>query len=301
LEDQPSKAGPVSEDFRQRRFKLPPEAFALGPEEEPPPSDLIDERTWQGIVVNPDDVSFRTSDHHGRALRFAYDVWGDWVTLVLDVQGLVSDPPNDALALTCLNTTDELQASIWAALTGFYRQAIGGLRGAVEGALVGAYFRIVPNPDLFEEWVEGAREGQLWVKEIRRALLAVGDPWGHFETEDASLLSRSGWVNSLYGRLSAYGHARPFYTDDGGRQVPTTNVEMWLSNGPVYVEEAFRLWANLFLDAASMCVLMSGVSEPGLLELAKPAGTPFRDFARRLIEAHPGPHPVVKPIAEYLM
>lgn len=59
------------EDFRSKRQKLPPEAFAIGPETEPEPSDLIDEETWTDLTHLPDDVSLRTSDHHGTLLKRA--------------------------------------------------------------------------------------------------------------------------------------------------------------------------------------------------------------------------------------
>jgi hypothetical protein len=63
-------------DFRSKRSKLPPEAFAIAPEVEPEPSDPIDEETWTDLVHLPDDVSIRTSDFHGTLLKQANDAWG---------------------------------------------------------------------------------------------------------------------------------------------------------------------------------------------------------------------------------
>jgi hypothetical protein len=52
-------------DFRARRSVLDPDDFAGGDDlPDPPPSDLIDPDTWQGIVGLPDDVSVRTSNRH---------------------------------------------------------------------------------------------------------------------------------------------------------------------------------------------------------------------------------------------
>ncbi len=42
-----------SDDFRARRHYLPEEAFALVTGKYPPPSDLILENQWQGIMTNP--------------------------------------------------------------------------------------------------------------------------------------------------------------------------------------------------------------------------------------------------------
>jgi hypothetical protein len=63
----------MSTDLRASRMKLPPEAFALAEGPERPPSDLIDEESWSGITGLPDDVSLRTSDHHGADIKRAYD------------------------------------------------------------------------------------------------------------------------------------------------------------------------------------------------------------------------------------
>jgi len=41
------------DDFRAIRVVLEPNDFALAPDTEPPPSDLIDEETWHGIVDVP--------------------------------------------------------------------------------------------------------------------------------------------------------------------------------------------------------------------------------------------------------
>src|SRR6266542_1349916 len=61
----PNPGAAAVDDFRQ---KLPPEAFAIGPETEPEPSDLMDEEAWTELTYLPDDVSLRTSDHHGTLL-----------------------------------------------------------------------------------------------------------------------------------------------------------------------------------------------------------------------------------------
>lgn len=136
-------------DFRSVRQKLPPEAFAIGPKREPDPTDLIDIDTWRAITGLPDDVSLRTSDHHGSTLRNAYELWSHWPALTLELQSLVPDPREDALCLASLTVSDELQASLYAALTGFYRQAIAGLRPALEATMAGAYFKSFPNREKF--------------------------------------------------------------------------------------------------------------------------------------------------------
>lgn len=178
------------------RAKLPPDAFALGPEKDPDPTDPVDQPTWAGIVHLPDDVSLRTAEHHGSVLKSVYDLWGNWVSLVLDVQALQREPANGPLAAVMLDAGDEIQASTYAALTGVYRQAIGGLRAVVEGMLTGAYFRALPDPQRFDEWLSGGREGQMWVRDMRQKLASTM-PYEQFELPDRSLMAKDGWINDL--------------------------------------------------------------------------------------------------------
>jgi hypothetical protein len=65
------KSGLLNEgDFRYRRFRLPPEAFAIHPEgPELEPRDVIEEEVWRSVVVLPDDVSIRTTDDYGTEIK----------------------------------------------------------------------------------------------------------------------------------------------------------------------------------------------------------------------------------------
>jgi hypothetical protein len=51
---------------------------------DPPPSDLIHEKTWAGLTRLSDDVSIRTSDHHGAQLKLLHELWGEWLEAVGD-------------------------------------------------------------------------------------------------------------------------------------------------------------------------------------------------------------------------
>ena len=295
-------ANEPQDDFRSNRRKLPPEAFAIAPEREPDPSDLIDPSTWSAISTLPDDVSLRTSDHHGTTVRQAYDLWGHWTGLVLDVQSLATDPREDALALACLNVTDELQASIYAALTGFYRQAIAGLRSALEGMMVGVYFRAFPDQEQFTLWADGHRGGRLWWRRMREKLVRA-DPYVLFEgpSEEIPLLGDSGWINFLYDRLSGFSHGRPLYTDEDGNQVPTSNVGLWGgSNGPVYESSSVRLWSVYYFDIALASLLLVGLADPDVPRIREPADVPYYVFLERLISWHFGPPPIVRKIVQHL-
>jgi len=294
----------VPDDFRSRRLKLPPEAFAIGPETEPEPSDLIDENTWTSLMHLPDDVSLRTSDHHGTLLKRAYDVWDGWVSLTLDAQSLVEKPIDDSLCLACLMVSDELQASTSALMTGFYRQAVSGLRSALEAMLIGVYFRQFPDAAKFQRWADGHEDGRVWFGKARRAL-AEAEPFSRFDDpsgELTSLMKQGGWVDFLYATLSGFSHGRPFYVNRFGDRIPSVNVELWGgSNGPIYEERSVRLWTAYFFDVSLVLLLLVGLTDRRLVRLEKPTELPYGTYLARLMAWHPGPPTVARAVANYVM
>jgi hypothetical protein len=289
-------------DFRSRRLKLPPEAFAISSGSEPSPSDPLDDATWRGIVFLPDDVSLRTSDHHGETLRRAYEGWGNWVGLILDVQSLCNEPTRDPLAVATGNASDEFQASIYAALTGFYRQAIGSLRPALEAMLAAVYFTAHPDHDAVAQWLEGHEDGRFWIRRVRLQL-ANEEPFCRFERSEGELFADGGWFAWLYGILSAYLHGRPAFTDQAGTRLETTNAGLWNSNGPIYSEEAFVLWSRVFFDTLLLSALFVGLADTRIVHLERPSDIPYESFIERLIDWYPVPGApnVAAAIAEYLM
>lgn len=288
-------------DYRWRRSMLPPEAFVVAPAREPDPTDLIDKRTWTELTSLPDDVSLRTSNHHGSALSNANAFWARWVSLVLDVQSLVPEAREDALSTSCLLVSDELQASTYLALTGFYRQAIAVLRFGLEATLAGAYLRAFPDPVRFQQWADGHDQGRLWVRDVRRKLAAV-DPYASFENDPFPLLSDGGIVAFLYERLSAFSHGRPNLIDDDGRQIPTSNVGLWGgSNGPVYEFDSFRIWSVYYFEVAFVCLLLVGLAEPGLRSHPNPTDMSFGTFVRLTLSWQPIVPPMLARISEYLV
>jgi hypothetical protein len=288
-------------DFRTRRFKLPKEAFAVAPEVDPVPSDQIAEHSWRSIVALPDDVSIRTTDFHGSTFQRADQVFGRWVSLLLDLQSLVPKPPDDALCLAAILLIDELQASTYACLTGFYRQAISGLRFGLEAIAAGVYFRARPDPARIAEWADGLKEGQLWMADIRGFLSRV-QPYSRFESPgQGCLLGADGWIAFLYKRLSAFSHGRPSLTDEDGNRIPTCNVELWGgSNGPVYETRSVRMWSVYFMGVALCCLLLVGLAEPAVVHLQKPTDLPYGDFVQHLVGWQVALHPVAPRIIEYL-
>ncbi|HEV3321491.1 MAG TPA: hypothetical protein VG147_04790 [Solirubrobacteraceae bacterium] len=288
-------------DFRTERHKLPPEAFAISSGPEPSPTDPADKATWTGIVFLPDDVSLRTSDHHGETLHRVYECWGNWVGMILDVQSLC-DPVRDPLAVATANASDEFQASIYAALTGFYRQAIGSLRPALEAMLAAVYFSVHREQDTIDQWLEGHEDARFWIGRVRRQLAAEA-PFLQFEREDGALFADNGWFAWLYGIQSAFLHGRPAFTDQAGTRIETTNAGLWNSNGPIYSHEAFVLWSRVFFNSLLLSALFVGLADSRIVRLSKPNDVSYKAFIERLIDWHPAPGApsVAATVAEYLM
>jgi hypothetical protein len=246
-----SKPLPV-DDFRAFRIVLEPDDFALSSGDELPPSDLVDKETWHGITVLPYDVSIRTSNHHGSLLKILYALWGAWIEAVGEDQ--------DCLYDTILDAADEFQATTFNALNGYYRQAVGCLRNALEQVITGAYCQICGKATDFAQWRAGKTElsfgracdgldGPAPLQPLKVHIQAtLGDSIFKRKTKTTP----GGWARRLYSELSNYSHTRPGFT----------NVDMWASNGPIYVREAFISTAEMYLQVSALCFIMVKLSRP---------------------------------------
>jgi hypothetical protein len=241
-------------DFRAIRIVLEPEDFALGGDEpDPPPSDLIAEKTWHGMMDLPDDVAIRTSDHNGEFLGEVYWLWGRWIEAVGESE--------DALSVPMLDATDDMQASFFDALHGYYRTAFSALRNVIELMTIGTCGALTKTP-LYEEWRKGATEfkfGTACDLLSRDASLATFNQGlrskGHESLWDARLAgSPGGYSRRLYRNMCDFAHSRPGFTDG----------DLRASTGPIYVPRVFRDWYYAFLRTTSLCSV--------LLLLARPKG-----------------------------
>ncbi len=275
-------------DFRCGRAKLEPGDFAISRGPELAPMNRIDEETRKGLVALPDDVSLRTTDHHGQTLHRAYECWGNWVSLILDIQSLCESPSLDPLAVATANASDEFRVSMYAAMPGYYRQAIGSLRPALEAMLAALHFGVHPDGRTLEQWLEGHEDGRFSSGRVRPQL-AREVPFSRFERSGRALLADGGWYSWLYAILSAFLHGRPAFTDQAGGRIETTNAGLWASNGPIYSSDAFELWARVFFDALLLSALLAGLAEERLVRRESPHDISNRALIARLIDWHPAP------------
>ena len=252
-------------DFRSRRVKLRPEDFALSDGREPSASDMVSPETWKSMVSLPDDVSLRTSDHHGSCLEELWQLWGEWNCLVGGLQRAVPNPSDSPIAHAASEATDYLQSAIFNALVGYYRLAFASLRGIVENMTIGLHLELAQDAGTFSTWLEGNELGLKWaadhvvkhprVKSVEsRLALATGDDLFH---QHQRRVHQGGLVRRLFRVLSRYAHGAPNFNDG----------DMWESNGPVYVPKVFQHWAEIYFTTYALAVLEARLGQPQLGEL----------------------------------
>jgi hypothetical protein len=251
--------GPM--DSRSTRVKLPPEAFAISEGMDVPPTDLVPQETWDSIIRLPDDVSLRTSDHYGTDLKYLWDLWGDWVRLVLELQGANQELAESPIARVALDSASYFQASVHNAVVGYYRLAFASLRGVVENMTVGLHFELSSDHPTFSSWLAGDEFGFGWAADQLRKTAtvanfeqelqgAVGDDL--FRQRNPSAGDEGGLARALFKELSKYAHGGPNYTD----------ADLWASNGPVFVHAVFKHWVHMSALAFAIGLLEIRLARP---------------------------------------
>ncbi|MGA2591537.1 MAG: hypothetical protein ABSH32_16580 [Bryobacteraceae bacterium] len=243
------------EDFRAVRIELEDDDFAIVPEDpDRPPRDLIDRDAWNSIVTLPDDVAIRTSNDYGCLLGGMDRCWDGFI----DSLSMRRDPIETAI----LDAADEFHAATYNSLHGFYRQAFGCLRNALETVAIATYCQVTDQRSLFREREAGksriefgrACDGLITAPRLTvlRARLRkeLGD--SIFDQRKGGASDTGGWARRLFSDLSEYEHSRPKFR----------NADMWESNGPVFSPTAFTKLAASFFETAALCFLMVKMGRP---------------------------------------
>lgn len=247
-------------DFRAKRRILTKDDFALGGDDVPP-SDLIDQDTWNGLTTLPTDVSIRTSDHNGKKLHQLYTLWGDWLEAIPTPED-GADPADQMTFVPMLDAADELQAAIFTALHGFYRPSIACARNALELVTIGSSCQALRLKDKFREWRDGKAEFSfgsacdflIGADALRSLRAALAEKFKDSLFDQKTPTSAGGWIRRLYAMLSDYAHSRPDFTSG----------DLWSSNGPVYVDEAFNLCFEMQLETFAACYVLTKIARPEL-------------------------------------
>jgi hypothetical protein len=238
-------------DRRSQRRLLDPEIFLDG--SNPPPSDLIDLSLWDNLMHLADHASITTSNHHGQLLKRLYELERGWVNAIGE--------PHDWLSEAMIDVMDDFHASLFLLLHGFYRQSIDTLRSVLETTLVGASLKLSGDTATFRSWRSGNEEigfGRAADKissipAIRRIETKLrGTTGDDIFSQRVSPRWKGGWARRLYARLCKYSHSRPGHT----------NVDLWQSNGPIYVTRIVRRTAALYIETFALSVLIARLARP---------------------------------------
>lgn len=236
---------PLSDnDFRGRRFYLVDHVFFQAPSSAVDGGDRISERIWDSIVDLPTDVLLRTTELLGTMVEDMANQYSNWV------HGTPHEPDQASYIFDAtIDASDEFHASPFMAAHGWYRQATSSLRNALECMAIGAEFTLHVNQQKFEAWRNGEYEPKFgnMIDQI-----ASSDKVKFFESKlrSGTVFGPNGVAKTLYKHLCCYAHARPGYT----------NVDIWNSNGPVFIGGAFTdFWAN-FGDTLALCAVLLKLS-----------------------------------------
>ena len=249
------------EDFRAYRLILDPDDFAIGDDEpNPAPTDLIPQDAWEAVTTLPGDVAIRTSNHQGTRLAILHELHLGWLRFM---------PEMDILSDAMLEVSDAFDAALFDLLHGYYRQAIGGLRNAVEVMTLGCACAIAGDRQTWATWETGDKTKFKEVCDRLQRLPTVQVLEDEARRKTGTSLyagdngsGRNAWARSLYQRLSRFSHTRG----------DTTNGHLWESNGPVYSPHGFQLSYHAFLETFALVLLVAKIAYP---EFARPREARF--------------------------
>lgn len=254
------------EDFRASRIVLEPSDFAIGSEQpDPKPNDPISEKAWNHLVMLPDDVAVRTSAEFGTVLAEVSELQSELINVSLAAQEIIEKAglkiKESPIAYALLVTADEMSASLYNSLTGYYRVAFSAQRNVVENFAVASHLEISKDVPRFRSWLAGEGFGFGWAADNLPANKSVRELELHLDARVADDLFRQktgsdpgGFARRLFGRLSKYTHGAPGFTDG----------DMWESNGPVFAPNVFKNWHTAFLQTYAFGLIACRLAMPNL-------------------------------------
>jgi hypothetical protein len=182
---------------------------------------MVSQRHWEGVIDLPTDVLLRITSHEGRTFDELAELSSLW-TFMTPMEERQAPYLFDAALLA----GEEFDALTFIGPHGYYRQAFGCLRNALEVLTVGAGLAVTGNQGLFNNWRNGGAVpfgnacDWLAASAVGQQLDQSAAPAAIFRRKDPTA-----WITRLYGRLCAYAHSKAGYN----------NMDFWASNGPVHV------------------------------------------------------------------
>ncbi len=247
-------------DFRAVRQILTGDDFAVseGPDCDELRSAMVDPAVWHSIQELPDTVSIATSGLHGPELALENELHGEWITRIGydEHDNLMSDVVKDV----AFDIETEWSAATFSAVHGYYRQAIGTLRNALEACVVAARYQSDSENPFYQDWLKGLK-----TIKFSDACAQVAD--GAAKIVNSHLRGKglrafidrpkrgSSWVYDLYERLCNPAHSRPGYT----------HAAYWSgSNGPIFEKASFLQFHDHFLETMAATWALCKLVRPSL-------------------------------------
>jgi hypothetical protein len=201
-------------------------------------------------------------------------------------------PKNHPVAELWMETQTDLQASIYLAYGGFFRQALTVLRAWFEIAVHGVFFSAhYGQPTArYEQWRKGHRNASAKMKELSEALALRRD-----RLIPVDLATIYGKINPPYAFLSQQTHAQGL--DIYGLQQGRDNV-------PRYLPKSYDIWFSKMLSAFdAVCFLyriffserMAAYFEQSITEQNH-----ARELARSLSGKMPEFHSLISDVYRYV-
>lgn len=162
-----------------------------------------------------------------------------------------------------LDCSDDFAASIMSLMHGFYRQAVGTLRSALEIMVFACLCQLTSDQKAWKAWESGKKEFDF--NQTRHNLMKVRvvgtledrakADTGRTMFADKNRSDPGGWATSLHRHLSNFIHARG----------NTSNGRIWESNGPIYSGEGMRTGYHSYLETYALLLLLAKISYPSLI------------------------------------
>ena len=240
-----------SDDFRRVRRYLAPHLFAWPDDDDaktyPPPSDLVPEENWDHVMTLPTDVALKSSSYEGSAIARLATLESQWI---FSWPQAGEAPYMEEVVLLA---GEEFSALVFNALHGYYRQAIGCLRNALETLMAAAGLAVTSNRDLFDRWRRGEQQigfgqARAWLRDSVQGNKIESEtaPDSIFGNDDSS------WAKARYRQLCAYAHSQAGYN----------NADFWESNGPIFVPEALVVVEQEFRETLALGYLLLRLAWP---------------------------------------
>lgn len=262
-----------SKDFRSRRYILEKKDYGYAPDgRSPKPKDLISKRLWRSLTVLPDTVAIHTSSHAGGILQHLYDINLVWLKIIERYHEIYKNSKtkknkklNNILFTATISAYDELEASIFNMLNGYYKEAFSIMRSYVENILISLLFKIDNDVENYCKWQDGSLLKPMKYNELCKKLIGIekiknlerflkDKQLGSFfnpATRDDS----GGRLKKLYSKLCKYTHSEPGYT----------NFDLWKSTGPIFSSEAFFTFVDFYQELFLCGLILIKIADQSLI------------------------------------